>query len=770
VHLTAAAAFAARASRELQLKRGSNRARIELAREVVLAGAVVDDAANPVPGAVIRARPSSGEDVALATTSDEQGSFKLSELAAGAYTLEASAEHHELAAMPGVEAPSVEPVRIVLPRASVVRGEVLDAAGKPAANALVTVAGSGVWPPRRVQTDALGHFTFAKVPAGVYELRATRETWTSAPREGVLLQAASEAFVSLTLEPGATLLGRVLDIKDGKPLAQVAVTIGEDALSSTPLTIKTGADGAFTALGLRRLPHRVWIRAPGYVAIVGEEHMPGPTLQEFALQRAAVLAGQVVDERGQAVSDVELEVTGTTERGLPVLVSPPLAAAAAAPGAGSPAMVALSPTGDNLGVTTGAVPKIPLIALPSAWGAAPRQQGFLTDAAGHFRIEGVPAGKVQLVARGAGYATGRSEMRSVQAGEQVEGLRLILPRGGALLGRVVDTHDFPVAGVRIQLDVRGEPSARVTLSGEDGRFELGTVRGLCTVTAYPLAGPPIREQAQVESGQRRELLLRLPGETREIRGRVHDVRGFPIAQARITVDALSTRSPTTRSTASAPDGTFVLVGLPAPPYRVRVEHPSYAPTRIDTVSPGPQEPISIELRAGARVFGLVVDGLTNDGIGSARVRLRVGPPEAMSTRTNSRGRFEFVNLTIGKYEILVDHEGYISGRLKMVLGEPAARELDPIVLQPAGIVSGEVVDRLGAPLLDAEVALGTPPAWDHAVRTDRVGHFRFTGAEPGERWLSARHPEAGTSPVPVPVRVYPRQESPGLVLRLTGEQ
>jgi hypothetical protein len=72
-------------------------------------------------------------------------------------------------------------------------------------------------------------------------------------------------------------------------------------------------------------------------------------------------------------------------------------------------------------------------------------------------------------------------------------------------------------------------------------------------------------------------------------------------------------------------------------------------------------------------------------------------------------------------------------------------------------------------VFDAEVALGAPAQWKRSVRTDHRGHFRLTGIEPGDHWVSARHGQGGQSPQPAPIRVYALQESPGIVLRLPGQ-
>jgi hypothetical protein len=151
------------------------------------------------------------------------------------------------------------------------------------------------------------------------------------------------------------------------------------------------------------------------------------------------------------------------------------------------------------------------------------------------------------------------------------------------------------------------------------------------------------------------------------------------------------------------------------------------------------------------------------------VRLKPnGGRETLTARSDDHGAFEFRNILAGNYEVFADHDQHVSVRSKVLVSEVERRELDPIVLQPAGSVSGAVVDRLGAPVFNAEVATGSPAAWERGARTDHEGHFRITGVVPGDQIVSARHPQAGAS-MPVPVRVYPRQESPGMVVRLPGQ-
>jgi hypothetical protein len=763
---------AARHDRRILLSAGSNQTLVQLEPAAELNGSVNDETGAPLAGAVLQARRESSPSPSpsLATfdaRSDASGRFRFEHLPPGTYAVQATADQHELAVLPSVTAPGSEPLQIVLQRTAALRGEVLDDQGKPAGAATVIVAGSGVWPPKSLDTDAHGRFELSPVPGGVYELRAKRTTFTSAPQEGVIVEPGATAYVRLALEPGAALRGRAFDAETGTALRGVAVTVGEDALSSVPSHATTAADGTFAIEGLRALPHRLWMHAPGYVPIAGDPLTPRDQSYDFPLRRSAVLAGVIIDEADQPVANAELEVTGTTDAGQPVQVSSVVAPTLAL---GRPAMPLIPPSADSLGVTQGAVPKVPLIALPGA-AADPRaltqDLGFRSDAAGNFRIEGVPPGRIQIAARRSGFAVGRSAPRDVRSGDQIADLRIVLPLGGTLLGRVLDPRGFPVASVRLQLDIAGEPSARVTLSAGDGGFEFAAVRGACTLTAFPLSGAPARQDLQVASGERREVSVVVGGETRALAGRVVDARGFPIPGAVVRVDLEGSQSSLARSANSAGDGTFQVTSLPPPPYRVQVEHPDYATIQIRSASAASGEELTITLRPGARVTGLVLDQMSNDGIEGASVRLRsAGSKEPLSARSDARGKFEFHNVSLGSYEVFADAPQHTSARGKVAVSEAGTRELDPLVLQPAGSVSGDVVDRIGAPVFNAEVALGQPPAWTKSIRTDHRGHFSLNGVTPGEHRVSARHTKAGATGVPVPVRVYPRQESPGLVLRL----
>jgi protocatechuate 3,4-dioxygenase beta subunit len=763
------AAGMAGAEREIALAGRFPGLGFRLQPEATLAGWVSDETGKPVPGAVLEARPEADPtrvEPLQRVEGDTQGRFELRGLPPGSYALSARAALHELAVLPKVRAPSsADGLQVVLVRTSALRGEVRTSDGSLAANATVTAAGSGLWPPRSLQTDAQGKFELSPLPAGIYELRAKLGGAVSAPAEGVVLEPAAASFVTLSLVPGADLRGRVLDAATGMALPGAEVVVVEDALSAVPARTQSDAKGEFVVAGLRPLVHRVWARAAGYVSISGQALEPGVRAHALSLLRAGSVSGRIVDEQGEPVTGAEVELSGTTLDGSPLRV----AASAQWLAAGSRP----PPAGDNLGITEGPIPKVPLIALPQgAPGALDTDPvtgagGFVSDASGGFRIDGVAPGRLQVVARHAHFAPGRSGLQTLAPGGTLGDVRVVLGRGVDLRGRVLDPRGFPAAGVRVQLMLEGEPSARVTLSSADGGFAFPAVQGNAVLSAHPTGSPAVRETLVLDGSGPREVLLTLGGDARVLAGRVVDPRGFPIEGALVRVESKDPRSPTVLSVASGSDGRFRVDGLPPPPYRVAVERAGFAPAVLAAASPRPGEELQVALVTSAGLAGQVLDRLRGEPIAGALVRLspKTGG-SARSATTDARGWFELRDLSAGEYTGTVQHDGHITGPVFARLQEGRRSELEAIALEPAGTISGDVVDRLGTPVAGALVAVGDPPAWAQGIQSDAQGRFRLGSVEPGAQALSARHPSAGESARPVQVRVYAQQESPGVVLRL----
>ncbi|MDH5671646.1 MAG: carboxypeptidase regulatory-like domain-containing protein [Myxococcales bacterium] len=737
----------------------------------------------------------------VSAVGDPRGAIVFARLAEGSYGMRIEADGHESVAIPELQLPATEPIEVVLQRTASLRGQVLDPDGLPAADAEVTLAGSGVWPPRSVRTDVDGRFSLEPLPSGVYELRARRDALTSDPEEGLTLEAASELEVVLRLYEGWPLQGRVLDAASGTPLPAVRVALAEEALSASWQVVESDADGRFEIPGLRGVPHRAILTRDGHVSL-HTEVTPGDSLQEFTLRQAGSLAGVVLDPDGEPVAGAELEVLGTTDVGSPLHLGPgadrfrlDLFQTRRSEAVGEPG----APLRDNLGVTYGPVPRIPLLPdsapplaspiVPAgsavvagavageaeaavddrAFGADPGVDALLLSLRsgpdGRFHIAGLPPGQVQVVARHPGFTSARGPVQTLVAGAHLEGLRLSLGRGGRIEGEVRDGRGAVAAGVRLQLTTPDEPRPRMAVSGAAGEFAFDALVGEVSLTAFALGLPPLRQSVTVVAGETREVELVLPGQSLSLHGRAVNARGLPIASALVHVRALDPAHPLTRTTVTAVDGRFLAGGLPAPPYELHVEHSEYANLVRELVEL-PSSELELTLLPGVRLRGSVRDEHQRAPLGAARITLQAQGSAGAARLTHSgiSGEFGFANLTPGDYTLTVEADGYATEARPLHIASDSMAELEPVALRPAGALEGEVVDSLGAPVFNAEVTAGEPADWAAAARTDYAGRFELRGLAPGDTWLSARHPEGGEVQLETEVRVLERGR--GLLLRL----
>lgn len=656
-------------------------------------------------------------------------------------------------------------------------GRVYGPDGRPAEGARVTVAGSGIWPPRELRTDGEGVFRANDLPAGVYEVHARKEGLVAEPRAGLALVENAPVHVSLRLSAGATLAGVVIDARSGEPLEGAQVTVTEDLLSLNPRTVRTNEEGKFQVGGLQSRSHRVTATAEGYVARTIEEATPRGRRLRVPLQQAATLAGIVVDHLDRPVAGALLEVVGRDVSGQPVHMTGPAHGLRPQLGEGG-----VTPTGagEALPVVPGPVPALPASTLtPFDQGAegdlspnaTPIEIAFRTDAQGRFALEGIPPGQIQLIARHSDHAPGITKPRRLVPGRDVEDLEITLPEGSTIDGRVVDVRGFPVGRVPVQLRMEREPDPRLAVSDADGTFAFAGVRGALVLAALPEGQPVGRTRIDAEGGQRLEVELKLPERSETLAGRTVDEHGYPVPGAQVTVRALQVGAPVEQTVLSEGDGTFEVTGLPGPPYRVVARHFDYAETRMGSVDGAAVEaPLQIELRRGARVFGRVYDAFDAAPLEGAEVVLHQGSREVEKTRTDSSGSFEIHLVPEGKYKIIADHPEFASRSVSTVV-RASARGLEPVdvgtlELTAGGQISGRVTDRHGDPAGRAEVALGRPPDWSAAVRADAEGNFVLDGVPPGATHVEARHPAAGQAGLARPVVVRVKSTTENVVLRL----
>ena len=155
-------------------------------------------------------------------------------------------------AIPTAETRCAEPLAVALPRASSLRGSVLDPEGSPVSGALVFVRTAGEDAPSAVvgdgETDSNGEFEIGALAAASHRVRACHgeHGCTEEP-------AHPDLPVVLRLPGGGAFTGRVIS-RAGVPQAGASVRIlptaatwstADDRLARLPLASTSGSDGRF---------------------------------------------------------------------------------------------------------------------------------------------------------------------------------------------------------------------------------------------------------------------------------------------------------------------------------------------------------------------------------------------------------------------------------------------------------------------------------------------------------------------------------------------
>ncbi|HKE02247.1 MAG TPA: carboxypeptidase-like regulatory domain-containing protein [Planctomycetota bacterium] len=469
---------------------------IALLRTATVEGVALDADGKPIPGGWLIGRPMDGRRWPLPITSirstrlEEDGSFRLSSLAPGEWSLEAKGMNY--ASTSAVEVPPVayatftlapgSTTRVTLrsssPPGCRVRGRLLrEGKGLAEFSMKLGVPIDDVENGLAILTALDGRFTIERVPPGRWSL--TIHDGAVEQREWLVVPAAESVDVEVVLPAGGSIRGRVVD-EDGRPVERATVHVdGEgwpsatagsgfpfdpaagvaspaaDAAASSTASASTKKNGRFAIPSL----------LPGRYRVTVE----GPQLSTNGERFSYVEARRTVDVTDEATTDAEIrlvragwvKVTVLRDDGLPAIGA-------------TVRLVRLDAAGDDS-------PKV-------CWGFA------MDDGVAH--VDGVPAGtwRAEATARG---GFGASRPLSVALREETSVhidlhptrtilVRAIGPDGKpAILDRIAvrDEHDIEVWAARppgqprlFRLDVpRGKATVSITSGASSGsaRVEAG---------------------------------------------------------------------------------------------------------------------------------------------------------------------------------------------------------------------------------------------------------------------------------------------------------
>jgi protocatechuate 3,4-dioxygenase beta subunit len=623
-------------------------------------GAVVREDGSPVPGMLVRVSDETdmGSAASPSTTADD-GSFVVGDLAPGSYELYAYSNERGIGLRRRAEAPS-SGLRIELGPSATVRGRVVDARSRAsvaqfeidAATETDDAEAADFHFQRHVEVrDAHGAFVLADLPAGEVSLSVSAPGYLSQRLEAFPVGSEPEGGeLEIALEPGATLRGRVTT-PEGEAIADVGVGVQGRGQTDRP-SAESDENGDYELRGLPPRTLQVEFRKEGFVTA-----------------RRTVIAGETA------------RVDATLSRGLLVRG------------------VVLS---DGAGVA-GARVSVSSSAVDAEY------QSAETDEHGRFTIAGLAPGRYTIKAEAE--ERGEVELQDVDL-ENAGPLRLVLERRPAAL--LVGT----VSGLSPD---EGLTSVSIVVEGEEGGSEHAFVEpsgvfrieqapaGRVKASGYaanPMTGTlrssRVNELVLVP-GTENSTVIEFAGDVSLSGSVIRDGEGVPRARVGFTP---AERGGLGWSTSTDASGRYSLAGLEPGRYDVQVVGSGAAFSREYTIAGSGELDIDI---TGATLRGVVVDAADGSALRDVEVSFwaLAGGRQSRADHTdstNAHGEFTAQSLREGRYRLLTMKAGYGQQTRELELARGANPEI-VIELVPAAGLGLSVVDARNEQALDANVVV-----------------------------------------------------------------
>lgn len=278
----------------------------------------------------------------------------------------------------------------------------------------------------------------------------------------------------------------------------------------------------------------------------------------------------------------------------------------------------------------------------------------VTDHAGRFRFDVLPAGETWIEASAPGHLR-RLEWLGLPGAHAHTGLQLALSPSARIEGIVVRPGDKPVAQAQVwgeaQISERAGQICGPTTTADDGTFALDCADGPLQLAASAPQGSRVEgPRLKGEAGKlRKDVRIQL-GEELGIEGIVMQGDAEVAGAALTLIDARSQRP--INAGQSGPDGRFRMGGVPVGSYIVQVSHGASHVQVGPYDQTGEGTPWTVQVPAGAVLSGRVEP--KGPGI---RVSWRsgdwAGPPATVTTDANGAFRFEGVPAGV----LIVEGEG-----------------------------------------------------------------------------------------------------------------
>jgi uncharacterized GH25 family protein len=595
---------------------------------------------------------------------------------------------------------------------SAMSGRVLAAQGDaPVANATVIVDS---WPLATTAED--GTFSIAHMPPKWKNAIARKDSLI-----GQRASTSKEPGLTIRVAKGATVSGRVTDVKTRVPVVGAMVRIGTRRFMASDVgtTTYTDAKGAYS-LVVPAGTYMVWATHPAYdPKSVDAGATPGQsTSKDLAVSPLARVSGVVSDEskRPVAAAVIVTETTDTMRMGMRIF-------------RGSDSTV----SGPD----------------------------------GRFSMRLQPDEELWLKATKRGLPPAKSDAIKLAAAERKTGVALVIPTGIAVSGLVTDANGDPLSGVAVttsesETGPRGmmmrsfigggsQGDDDAVLSASDGTFTVRVKEGTYDFAFRREGYAPKSVRGQTVSAISTPTVEARLEPAVEITGRV--VRnGAGVENVRIF--SFGPGGGGEVNVVTGPDGSFTIGGLAAGALRIMARKDEDFINEMRNVT-APSRDLVIELPAGGRVSGRVVDKQTGKPVTAFQAGISISragggmvmmAPPLMRDFTSDDGSFVLEGVPTGAVVLAANAPGYSSGRLNLNVEE--GKPLGDIELQlDTGIkLTGRVTAPNGTALSDVTVRVMPSPTGGFATSgmermaiTDSNGEYTIDALEAGDETVLFSH-------------------------------
>ncbi len=742
----------------LRVPAGTDDLVIQLEKELVLQGKTLFEDGSPAAGielllhaaASLEADPfsrasalHSGRPAEAESTSGEDGSFAIGGLSQGDWFLRVRGPGIIEQVLDGVVKVSREtrPVEIVVERGNLIRGRVVDEAGKALAGIEVRLQAeldASISRTFSTSTGSEGEFLFNRLGESPCELLAGA---ASDYLPLVISEVRPGQDLLIELAEGWVLNGRIVDAKTSRPLRGAEVLWESPETSAIPAGYRqdrSDGEGNFSLRGLPPGDLQIRLSTPGYISQVVKvsklrKNPPGG-VHLVKLQAAGMLTGITRDESGSPVADVHLRLEASGLLG---------------------------------GVFS---------------------EGF-SDSQGRFglSLDSAAAGTSCLVtAQHQNYlAPDPLEIRINNPRRSQEEISILLQSGGSISGSIKHQEESPspaLAGHRLMLLRAAEGQLielnRSTLSRAGGEYSFNGLEAGEYVLRSDSAGfSPY--QSEGLSLQEKESLLHdifFSGE-KVISGRVTDTGGAPL---RASISATDLRDPallrSRRLTFSDQQGNFRLGSLGPGPYRISARTSGHQGATENSIAPPGN--LDFSLVKNGRVEGLVVDEVSEKPVENFTAQLiPAGETEETTSRPREvsfnkpSGRFVLEELAGGNYELSITANGYLPLSRAVTVKPAESADAGTLELSRGHSAEVSVTGPQGKPVARCRIDVSRKAASEERVQgsflTGAEGKCVISGVSGGTWLLQASHPAflAGQA-VELEIKGQPGDPVPALKITL----